>query len=165
MRILDVDFDLSFLREVTGVLDAQLDRIDREVRATHDEEILERANHIYGLGFVACQNYLSETISLLKVERDEALDFEPVHVRSGIPIAALTNSAANFWKHRAEWPSPPPPSKRAVMHIRALGVELSAPFPLANAFYELVRPHPSRFHVLLPFLQRWRDSLRKHVGR
>lgn len=163
----DVDFDLDFLRDAVAALDRQLDRLDELIGDLPDDafELCWRANHIYGLGFVACQNYLAETISLFGADREKALNAEPIHLRSGVPIAALTNSAANFWKHRSEWPSPPPATKRPVQHLVALGVDASADFPLANAFVQLVHPHQPRFLSLVPFLQRWRDALRKQVGR
>ncbi len=38
----------------------------------------------------------------LNIKKSRALAFGPKH-RSGRTIAAIVNSAANFWKHRDEW--------------------------------------------------------------
>jgi hypothetical protein len=90
-----------------------------------------------------------------------ALDFGPKH-RCGETFASLVHAVANYWKHREEWSSPNGGNPRAVQTARpliSLGLNLEQPYIIANALYELLRPHPARFDRLIPFLTRWRDDV------
>ena len=63
---------------------------------------LDRAEHITGLGFAACQAYVTATHGVMNVGKSKAFAFGPCH-GSGQRIVEIVNHAANYWKHREEW--------------------------------------------------------------
>ncbi len=160
-----IDFNLDFLRRAAVLIDASLDRLDRESGASQDPDafgIFDEAEYLVGFGFVACQTYLTAIASqsTLKGEKRKALSLGPLH-RTGQSMAQLVNAAANYWKHSPEWSldTPSIQAKQTLEVISRLGVDTSAPYPTANMLYEILTPHPARFAPLLPFLTQWRNTL------
>jgi len=154
-----LDFDLPLLEEVAVILDAQLDRLELEARGTDNPDdfgIFDRAQHVTGLGFAACQNYIASRTG--RVSKRLAFQVGPTH-RTGQPMVALVNAAANYWKHSAQWGETLTPlEQQTAEFFSSLGVPLLG-YCLTNYLYELVRPLPARFGTLLPFLVHWRDEL------
>ena len=74
-------------------------------------------------------------------------------------IAAVMNSAANFWKHRNEWPLESNPTRRehTLEAFDALGVPESES-SLTGILAALVPVTPPRLTSLLPLLEAWRDA-------
>jgi hypothetical protein len=157
--ILDPDFPL--LEEVAVILDAQLDRIAQEAHRSEDPDadgIYDRLEHVTGLGFVACQNYIVSCAGRCRISKQLALQLGPKH-RTGQPMAALINGAANYWKHRPSWDeNNAAPVPRTVELFSSLSVPFSE-YALTNVLHELLRPLPPRFATVLPFLVHWRDAL------
>ena len=164
-----VDFDLGFLRDAAALVDASLERLDREAGASPDPDmfgILHQIEYITGFGFVACQTYATAVVSRRKLEKGEALALDPKH-RTGRSMAQLINAAANHWKHSSEWSADAPTNqaKQTLEVIQSLGVDSNGSYPVANSLYEILRPLPARFANLIPFLTQWRDALTKRTRR
>lgn len=139
-----IDLEIQWLEEIVDLLDAQLDRIDGEIR------------DLTGLGFAACQNYIVSISARFQVTKGAALQSGPVH-RSGEPLVRWVNAAAN--KHSSEWDGTcSAPRPKTAEAIAALNLK-STEYALTNILYELVRPLPVRLQTLLPFLVHWRDNL------
>ena len=158
------DFDLDLLRDVTSPIDTRITEVEVHELADALGD-LERLEHLVGLGFVACQAYLTSTLATLSIGRDyrqAAFDAGPRHT-SGLAVAAILNHGANYWKHHPEW-EVEERSKRG-QHARAaldsIGYPAESDYPLANVLYELVRPQPTSFAALIPQLEAWRDALRR----
>ncbi len=161
-----LDFDLDFLRDAAALVDARLERLDKEATASPDPDafgVFDQAEYITGFGFVACQTYITAIVSRcsckLKLKKHEARALGPKH-RTGRSMAELINAAANYWKHSPEW-SPDAPSihvQQTLEVIASLGVDTSTSYLLANTLYEILAPHPARFANLIPFLTQWRDA-------
>jgi hypothetical protein len=159
-----IDLDLPFLEDAVTLIDSYLERLDRAITASSDPDghgLLDQSEYIVGFGFVACQNYLTATATRSGVDKLTALGVGPYH-RTGLSFARLSNAAANYWKHRSEWDRTnlSNPAVITINDIKTLGVDVPAPYVLANALYELLRPHQVRFSNLLPFITHWRDELR-----
>ena len=159
------DFDLDFLKSAAALVDASLERLDRESGASPDPDafgIFDEAEYLTGFGFVACQTYLTAIASqsILKGKKREALALGPMH-RTGQSMAQLVNAAANHWKHSPEWSldTPSVQAKQTLEVISGLGVDISGSYPVANMLYEILTPHPARFASLIPFLTQWRNTL------
>ena len=154
-----LDLDLPLLEEVAVILDAQLDRLKLEARGTLDPDafgVFDRAQHVTGLGFAACQNYIASRTG--RISKKLALQRGPKH-RTGQPMVALVNAAANYWKHSPQWGDTLTAlEQQTAEFFSSIGVPLSE-YCLTNFLYELVRPLPSRFGTLVPFLVHWRDEL------
>lgn len=93
-----IDADIVLLTNVAASLDEQIERL----LPPSDECDKDHLELLVGLGFVACQWYLTERCNWANVERAPALQVKPSH-RQGVVIASAVNAAANFWKHAAEW--------------------------------------------------------------
>jgi hypothetical protein len=94
------DPDLDMLAEVLAVIDAQLETVLQGwENASEADELgyFDRAEHITGLGFVACQAYLTATYGFVSMKKLHALSVGPRH-RDGQTIVEVINHAANFWK-------------------------------------------------------------------
>ena len=157
-----LDFDLDFLNDLAALLDAQLDRLNVEAKVSDDPDaygVLDRAEYVVGLGFAVCQQYLTATCSSAHVKKTLAFDRGPIH-RTGQPIAAIVNAAANYWKHSAEWSEPLSAlAKRTTDLLRDVGGAAPGEYVTSNVLHELLAPLPERFRRLVPFLVQWRDSI------
>jgi hypothetical protein len=158
------DFDLDFLRDAANLVDGRLETLGRKAESSPNPDsfgIYDEVEYITGFGFVACQTYITATIGRIGMEKREALDLGPRH-RTGSPFVALLNACANHWKHSAEWRDQElrRDTRRTLKTIASLGVDTDGSYPIANALYHLLAPHPTRFAPVLPFLVQWRDTVR-----
>ncbi len=62
---------------------------------------IDRAERITGLGFVACQAYITYVHHFTNMQKSNSLSFGPCH-RTGKRIVDIINHAANYWKHHDE---------------------------------------------------------------
>jgi hypothetical protein len=159
------DPDLDFLAEILQVLDRHIASITGEWDTAAECEQFgnfERAEHIMGLGFVACQAYLTATYGFLNVQKSDAFSFGPCH-RTGKRIVEIVNQAANYWKHHEEWHLDKKPAQqnriREVFNL--VGVSVDSDYPLSVVLFELVAPDPTAFTPLVAKLANWRDELRE----
>lgn len=158
-----VDFDLEFLREAAALVDANIERQERNASASPDPDgfgIFDHVEYVVGFGFVACQTYLVAIASRKRLVKKDYLGLGPKH-RTGRSMAELINAAANCWKHSPEWclDGWTSRSDSTLNVISSLGVDTNGLHPLANTLYEILAPHPARFENLIPFVIRWRDAL------
>lgn len=157
-------------------MDERLTRLDAAANASFvpdQDGTLDRIEYFAGFGFVACQVYISNHANHAnhaKIGKADALDAEPNH-QCGTPIVALSNAAANLWKHKSEWSFDYSTSSwqrgalrrdacRTIQVLEQIGLDTRPGYySAANALYEITRPHPARFATLIPFLLRWKDGL------
>jgi len=86
-----LDPDLPLLEGVAVFLDAQLNQMQEEARRTGDPDangVFDRLEHVTGLGFAACQNYIASCAGRSRVSKQRALELGPKH-RTGQPLVAL----------------------------------------------------------------------------
>ena len=155
-------FDLLCLNGAAAFVDSKLDVLDERARHSPDPDsdgTFDRGEYLAGFGFMACQMYITEAISMSRLSREDALNVGPRHV-CGHTIAALVNATANYWKHSPEW--------RASMSRRAeatagliedLGVDVGSSYVVVNALAQLVQPRKHRIRYVIPFLSQWRAAL------
>ncbi len=157
-----IDFDLDFLKDTLAVVDAYLARLEYESSQCDDPDgfgVFDRIEHMAGMGFAACQRYLTAVCGACSVAKSVAFDRGPQH-RSGIPIAAIANAAANYWKHSSEWTEPPTARARETQRLlEAMGVDMTKGYVVANLFHRLMSPLPKRFEAVVPFLEQWRNEV------
>jgi hypothetical protein len=157
-------FDLSCLRDAATFVDSKLDLLEERAKQSPDpdgEGIYDRAEYLAGFGFVACQAYLTEAISMSGHSRGDAMNFGPRH-KCGESIAMLVNAVANYWKHVPEWTKPLSRQAQATADlITGLGVNVDSTYVVANALFELTNPSQPRAQCLVPLLSQWRQALHK----
>jgi hypothetical protein len=158
------DPDLDMLEEMLAVVDAQLESVQRDSENTSEADQLgyfDRAEHVTGLGFVACQAYLTATYGFLKLKKLGALSVGPRHA-SGQPIAEIINHAANFWKHHEEWQLDKSQGQqdRIRQAFATVGFPADLDYPLSGILAELTAPQAAAFKPLVSRLEAWREEVR-----
>jgi hypothetical protein len=155
-------FDLSCLNDAATLVDSKLEVLDERAKRSADPDsdgIFDRAEYLAGFGLIACQTYITESISMSGRDRDQALKLGPTH-SCGHSMATLVKAVANYWKHAPEWTSPL--SRRAQVTadlIADLGVDVDSSYVVVNALSEMVRPRKHRIRHVVPFLSQWRNAL------
>lgn len=99
------DGELSRLQELCEMLDEKLAEIESRIEESADPDLdglCDQGEYLIGLGFVAIQQYLVETIMLTGLSKSEAYELGPKHP-SGATCVGLINACANWWKHEPEW--------------------------------------------------------------
>ena len=124
------------------------------------------AEYISGMGFIACQRYLTSTYGPLGIAKNDALRVGPVH-SGGETYARIINASANFWKHVDEWDfssavrrdrSGLEPVQLETIRV----IETVTPwddYTCANLLWSLANPNEPRLTYLLPTLEEWRAAL------
>jgi hypothetical protein len=159
------DPDLDVLAEVLLVLDRHLESIIGEWETAEECEQcgnFDRAEHIMGLGFVACQAYIAATYGFLNVQKSDALSYGPCH-RTGKRIVEIVNHVANYWKHHEEWHLEKSPARQNRIRdvFDTIGFPVDLDYPLSGVLTEVVASDPAAFHPLVAKLANWRDELRE----
>jgi len=162
------DCDLKFLRDHLTLLDSRWDEIQKRIDECTDPEsagLFDEGEYLVGMGFTACQQYLSATYGPLGVKKEAALTVGPHHT-SGQTYARLLNAAANYWKHMEEWDSIAVIARNvdALKKIQKQTVRIIefvtpwSDYTCANLLFELTIPE-LRLSSLIPKLEDWRRQL------
>jgi hypothetical protein len=155
------DLGMEFLAHACQVIDQTLERqyafIDADFDLADQAGVPDMAEYLIGLGFAACQGYITGVCAEMGVQKADALLVGPEHA-TGATIASLTNHAANWWKHCDEWSDPP--TGRALQTysgLKALGV--SGFYPLYDALRAMTSSQQPLFRELTVQLSAWRDAV------
>jgi hypothetical protein len=161
------DYDLDLLADVLAVQDRELAARSAEAGAVQDPDafgIFDRMEHATGLGFVACQTYMTSTYAQAGVRKSEALRLGPQHSSGESVVQAITH-AANYWKHRDEWVLDG--DGRREERIRAafdrIGFPVDTDYPLSGILTELVSPASPAFAPLVAVFADWRTAVVRHA--
>ena len=159
MNLFDT-FALNFLTECTALIDRRVVALEAESSASEDPDawgVFDSLEYVVGFGFVACQQYVTTVASNHKQTKKHALELGPQH-RTGQPMVAIVNAAANYWKHSPEWELHDQGEKiRAI--FEQVGGRPSGDYPVSSLLCDLLSPLPPRFERLVPFLERWKDEV------
>ena len=96
---------LPMLKDLFEMLDAKLTEIDCAINNSADPDadgLFDQSEYYVGIGLVAAQQYLAEAATFSGIGKDKAYKLGPRHP-SSMPYAKAIDSAANYWKHEAEW--------------------------------------------------------------
>ncbi|MFC1634878.1 hypothetical protein ACFL5Z_08550 [Planctomycetota bacterium] len=156
-------FDLQLLRELVQLIDQQLKKIEQLCSEVDDPDSLgyfDRGEHVIGLGFVACQTFMSSVCGHLRISRRSALAIGPSHP-GGNTKAQIINHAANYWKHHNEWNPIKTDRRRESIEkaFNSVGFSVDLDYPLSNVLAELSMPGKVRFQSVLSALEVWKDEV------
>jgi hypothetical protein len=180
------DADLYFLKDILLMLDTKLLELDCKIQEARKNSVdpeglglFDKAEYIIGMGFAACQRYMTSTFGPIIFEKEIALKIGPNHV-NGKSIATIINAAANYWKHRDEWREISfiiePESdmemrdfnlltghqKKTIKQIET--VTPCADYTCSNLLASLIKISELRLSLLVPFLEEWRNQLDKLIS-
>ena len=154
------DDGLTSLQQLAEILDERRAQLDLQLAEVSEEcPAHEHGDDLAGLGFVACQRYMTEVAAQLGVPRTQALAMGPRTV-SGDTVACLVNAAANAWKHEAEWREPLQEQQRRTAERLASNLPDNGwDYKYVNALHAITGD--SRFETVAHLLAQWRDDLRR----
>ena len=157
-----VDSELDRLCELLDLLDQKISQLNSLIRESIDpdsEGLLDRSEYFIGVGFVAIQQYLLDTLMFTGIKKGEAFQLGSLHLL-GITYVALINSAANWWKHEAEWAGKneiPKNGERTFMNIR--GVAETIGYELSNVLASICGSECLSLKGVVPWLVEWRNAV------
>ena len=151
-----LDFEKSFLQDCLVLIDSRKQKLESLVSTDGPEPdcfIYDPMDHILGVGFVAAQRYIVSVCGWFNVNKRHAFQLGPKH-KSGVPIAEIVNSTANYWKHAEEPGSTIHLPTRTT--LEAIGMEVPSTYLVSNVLNEIGL---KRSLELLPLLVEWRDAV------
>lgn len=154
-------WEMEFLAHACKIVDEPLERcyacIDADFDAAEQCGMLDMVEYLVGLGFAACQGYITGVCTELGVSKGRALGVGP-KLENDTTIVSLANHAANWWKHSDEWHHPL--AGRALQtHNAVKAVEFSGQSPLYDVLAALTNSQPPLFRELAVQFSAWREAV------
>jgi hypothetical protein len=172
------DYSMTSLNRLLTMVDTRFAEIEEQLQAvTAEHPLHEEGDDLIGFAFVACQRYITEIKNDLRLDTGVALAVGPVS-SGGQTVARVVSSAANAWKHEAEWDlvvetapadasgmhrilnvsiAPPPSGARTVRELMDAVSNESWDYKFAAAL-RLLTP-TMRFAAVATLLEAWRDAM------
>ncbi|HIF9434114.1 TPA: hypothetical protein ACX6R6_002243 [Photobacterium damselae] len=94
-----LDLKVAELSDLLALLDSRLEQLMEQAESSLDADslgIFDRAEYFIGVGFVAMQQYISDTMYKNEVSKRNALNLGTVTSLGSTHISVI-NSAANWW--------------------------------------------------------------------
>lgn len=155
-----VDWNLDILSELLSMLDGKISEINSQILNSSDpdyEGLCNTGEYFIGIGFVAIQRYLVDTLIGTGIDKNKAYILGP-KFSSDITYVSLINSAANWWKHEAEWFNKdeiPRNGQRTIEHVTAIAE--SHEYALSNILASICGSGNISLGALVPYLIEWRN--------
>lgn len=100
-----INTDLEQLCELLIMIDTKLFDLDNYISKSLDPDsdgLFDRGEYFIGVGFVAIQQHLNESLIGININKKELYSLGPIH-SSGYSSIWVINASANWWKHESEW--------------------------------------------------------------
>ena len=157
------DSDMRFLMDVLSPLDSVWDKLMSRIEQCADPDsygLLDKTDHLAGMGFVCCQKYMSSVYPQVKRSKGNALKFPPF-ISGSTTYAEAINAYANYWKHGEEWTYPLKGVARRTMGTMREAVlkEDCTEYLCMNGLYLIADSTQQPFSKLIDILTMWRESL------
>jgi hypothetical protein len=153
----------SRLDELYEILDVKLTEIECAIDKSEDPDtdgLFDQSEYYVGIGLVAAQQYLAEAATFSGIDKDKAYKLGPRH-KSGLPYIKAIDSAANYWKHEAEWWKDLDTlnSSNPKVRTNVASVAEASNYPLSNFIFALSNNKEIKLKYLLPIIDEWLDAL------
>ena len=156
------DTEIIRLSELLAMLDEKIFKIDSLISSSVDPEsdgLLDRGEYFIGIGFVAIQQHLLDTLLFTGVSKSEAYKLGASH-STGISYINLINSAANWWKHEAEWSNAgevPRNGTKTFEHVYS--ISNSTDYALSSVLASICGTENLALSEILPYLTEWQAAI------
>lgn len=155
-----IDLKISELSDLLALLDSRLEQLSKQTETSGDADgfgIFERAEYFIGVGFVAMQQYIIDTMYKSSISKRDALNLGSVTALGSTHISII-NSAANWWKHESEWDwySESGISNKTYLSISNIADPIN--YPLSNVLAFLIEDKSFCLSSVIPLLEQWRDQ-------
>ena len=150
------DGELPKLRELLEMLDEKIASINTQINESQDPDsdgLCDKGEYFIGIGFVAIQQYLVDTITFTGLNKKDAYALGPVHT-SG------ETSCANWWKHEAEWWNHGEVPDNGIRSFEQVTTVTDSPsYQLSNVMASICGNDKISFRCVLPYLEEWRGKV------
>lgn len=162
------DGELPKLCELLELLDQKLYVIQALISQSRDPDgdgLCDMGEYFIGVGFVAIQQYLVDTLLFTGLDKRDAFKLGPLH-SEGVTFIDLFSSAANWWKHEAEWLNKgevPKIGENTFNHVKT--VAESEGYELSKVLASICGSNNLSLAAVVPYLKEWRTAVqevRKH---
>ncbi len=153
----------SRLDELYEILDVKLTEIECAIDKSEDPDsdgLFDQSEYYVGIGLAAAQQYLAEAATFSGIDKDKAYKLGPRH-KSGLAYIKAIDSAANYWKHEAEWWTDLDTLNNSNPKIRThvVTVAETSHYQLSNFLYALSNDKEIKLKCLLPIIDEWLGAL------
>jgi hypothetical protein len=162
--MIDAIVCLPRLKELFVMLDEKLSEIGCAIEDSADPDtdgLFDESEYYVGVGLVAAQQFLVEAASFSSINKDKAYKLGPRH-HSGIAYAVAINSAANYWKHEAEWWGELDKIKSGNMktmnHVGTIAD--TNDYQLSNFIFALSNNKEVKLTCLIPIITEWFNAVK-----
>ena len=153
-----IDTQLGVLCEFLEIIDQKLNSINELISNSIDPDsdgLCDRGEYFIGIGFVAIQQHLVESLIATGVSKGDAYRFGPTH-SSGKSIISIINDCANYWKHEAEWVDVAGLPKQGLKtYSQVTNVAATDWYKLSNVLFSLCDGNEFGFNSLIPYIRDW----------
>ncbi|MEH6473436.1 MAG: hypothetical protein V7752_19575 [Halopseudomonas sp.] len=122
--------------------------------------LLDRGEYFIGVGFVAIQQHLNESLIAIDINKKDAYSLGLTHP-IGMSSISVINAAANWWKHEAEWfknDHVPKNGERTVEII--MGISNQHEYALSNVLSSFSESKLLSFtRNIVPHIETWTKEL------
>ncbi|KAB0317224.1 hypothetical protein F6W79_19770 [Vibrio diabolicus] len=155
------DLKIAELSDLLALLDSRLEQLMEQAESSIDADslgIFDRAEYFIGVGFVAMQQYISDTMYKSEVSKRDALNLGTVTLLGSTHISVI-NSAANWWKHESEWNWYSESGISNKTYLSISNVVDPENYPLSNVLAFLIGERKFCLSSAIPLLEQWRESI------
>jgi hypothetical protein len=154
---------LPRLEELFSLLDVKLSGIECEINNSADPDtdgLFDQSEYYVGIGLVAAQQYLAETATFSGIDKDKSYKLGQRH-HTGISYINAINSAANYWKHEAEWWKDLDTLNNSNFKTRNdVGtIADTEHYQLSNFLFALSNNKEIKLKYLIPIIKDWLNAL------
>lgn len=151
------------LQELFVMLDEKLSEIESAIANSTDPDsdgLFDQSEYFVGIGLVAAQQVLAEAATFARIDKDKAYKLGPRH-RSGVSYIRAINSAANYWKHEAEWWKDLDTLNNSSFKTRNdVGtIANTEHYQLSNFLFALSNNKEIKLKYLIPIIEEWLSVL------
>jgi hypothetical protein len=157
------DGELAILCELLGMLDKRISEIQSLISRSSDPEsdgLCDKGEYFIGVGFAAIQQYLVDTLISTGINKIDAYKLGSAFDKDKTYIE-LIDSAANWWKHEAEWWNTgkvPKNGERTFAHVTSIAD--SQDYALSIVLASICGSGSlSSLGAIVPYLKEWRSAV------
>ncbi|MET1257638.1 hypothetical protein [Aliikangiella maris] len=160
-----MDTELAILCEFLEMIDQKLNSINELISNSIDPDsdgLCDRGEYFIGIGFVAIQQYLVESLIATGVSKGDAYRLGPIH-SSEQSIISIINDCANYWKHEAEWVGVAGLHKQGLKtYSQVTDVADTDWYKLSNVLFSLCDGNKFSFNSLIPYIRDWQVCIHEN---
>ena len=155
------DYDLLFLDPLLKAFDTQLRFVTKSIEEQYGldrTEYLNQLDYLAGVGFTACQQYITAICRATNIAPREARKLPPAY-NSDLTVVEVIHAGANYWKHHEEWtPENADKRKETVTMLTKAGADIEGAYICSDLIDSICGTGANPFSRLKQLLVEWRNN-------